>query len=73
VQQSSLAFKANFTISTNTGCTTHSNLLPPLFHFVDDTAVADGCVLMMDDDESVKSRGGGDGGEFRMFLGFLLN
>lgn len=65
--QSSRAFKANFTISTNTGRTTHSNLLPPFITFCeDDDEVVDdddGCVLMMD--ESVISReeeqgGGGD-------------
>ena len=76
VLQSSRAFKANFTISTNTGRTTHSNLFPPFITFCDDAVAAaadddddDGCVLMMDD-ESVVSRddeeeeqGGGGGDE----------
>lgn len=57
--QSSRAFKANFTISTNTGRTTHSNLFPPFATFCDDDDDVvdddDGCVLMMDD-ESVVSR-----------------
>lgn len=54
VLQSSRAFKANFTISTKTGRTTHSNLLPPFgTTFNDDD---DGCVLMIDVDESVVSR-----------------
>lgn len=64
VLQSSRAFKANFTISTNTGSTTHSNLFPPFITFVlVDDVDDDGCVLMMDD-ESVNSLdvccGGGD-------------
>lgn len=52
--QSSRAFKANFTISTNTGRTTHSNLFPPFITFNVDDVDDDGCVLMMDD-ESVNS------------------
>lgn len=61
VLQSSLAFKANFTISTNTGRTTHSNLFPPFITFIVDDDEDDGWVLMMDDD-SVNSFAGCCGG-----------
>lgn len=78
VLQSSRAFKANFTISTNTGKTTHSNLFPPFITFCDDDAAAadddDGCVLMMDDesvvsrDEEEEEQGGGGGDELGVMI-----
>lgn len=76
VLQSSRAFKANFTISTNTGKTTHSNLFPPFITFCDDDAADDddGCVLMMDDesvvsrDEEEEEQGGGGGDELGVMI-----
>lgn len=76
VLQSSRAFKVNFTISTNTGKTTHSNLFPPFITFCDDDAADDddGCVLMMDDesvvsrDEEEEEQGGGGGDELGVMI-----